>query len=58
VAGGPGGSIVIVNSDPVMHNTHGFLGKRTVFTSAADGGDEVEKPIKARLVAVECDTHG
>jgi hypothetical protein len=56
----PVGSIVIVNSDPVMHNTHGFLGKQTVFNQALPTeGMKIEKPIKKPgLLRVECDTHG
>ncbi len=56
----PVGSIVIVNADPVMHNTHGFLGKQTVFNQALPTqGMRIEKPIKkAGLLRVECDTHG
>ncbi len=60
VQGVPVGSIVIVNSDPVMHNTHGFLGKQTVFNQALPTqGMRIERPIKkAGLMRVECDTHG
>jgi hypothetical protein len=56
----PVGSIVIVNSDPVMHNTHGFFGKQTVFNQALPTqGMRIEKPIKKPgLMRVECDTHG
>ncbi len=56
----PVGSIVIVNSDPVMHNTHGFLGKQTVFNQALPTkGQRIEKPIKRPgLMRVECDAHG
>jgi polysaccharide lyase family 4-like protein len=56
----PVGSIVIVNSDPVMHNTHGFLGKQTVFNQALPTkGMRIEKPIKKPgMMRVECDTHG
>jgi len=56
----PVGSIVIVNADPVMHNTHGFLGKQTVFNQALPTkGMRIEKPIKKPgLLRVECDTHG
>jgi hypothetical protein len=56
----PVGSVVIVNADPVMHNTHGFLGKQTVFNQALPTkGMRIEKPIKKPgLLRVECDTHG
>jgi len=56
----PIGSIVIVNADPVMHNTHGFLGKTTVFNQALPlKGQRIEKPLKKEgMMRVECDTHG
>ncbi len=56
----PVGSIVIVNSDPVLHNTHGFLGKQTVFNQALPvKGMRIEKPIKRPgLMRIECDSHG
>jgi hypothetical protein len=56
----PVGSLVIVNSDPVLHNTHGFLGKQTVFNQALPTkGMHIEKPIKKPgMMRVECDAHG
>jgi len=56
----PVGSIVIVNSDPVMHNTHGFLGKATVFNQALPvKGQRIPKSLnKPGLVEVKCDVHG
>jgi hypothetical protein len=56
----PVGTIVIVNSDPVMHNTHGFQGKATVFNQALPvKGARVPKPLnKPGLVQVKCDVHG
>ena len=56
----PVGTIVIVNSDPVMHNTHGFLGKATVFNQALPvKGQRIPKPLtKAGMVEVKCDVHG
>jgi hypothetical protein len=56
----PVGTVVIVNSDPVMHNTHGFHGKATVFNVALPvKGQRIEKPLKKPgLMRVECDTHG
>lgn len=52
--------IAVVNADPVMHNTHTFWGKMTVFNLALPlKGQRIEKVInKAGLVRVECDTHG
>ena len=60
VQAAPVGAIVIVNSDPVMHNTHGFFGKQTVFNQALPvKGMRIEKPIKKPgMMRVECDTHG
>jgi hypothetical protein len=56
----PVGSIVIVNADPVMHNTHGFLEKATVFNQALPmKGQRFPKPLtKPGLVQVKCDVHG
>ncbi len=59
----PVGTIVVVNSDPVMHNTHGFAGKEktaTLFNVALPvKGQRIEKPLtKPGIVRVECDTHG
>jgi len=56
----PVGSIVIVNSDPVMHNTHGFFGKQTVFNQALpEKGMRFPKPVrKSGIMRVECDVHG
>jgi Polysaccharide lyase family 4, domain II len=56
----PVGSVVIVNSDPVMHNTHGFLGRQTVFNQALpEKGMRFPKPVrKAGMMRVECDVHG
>jgi Carboxypeptidase regulatory-like domain len=56
----PAGDIEIVNSDPVPHNTHGFLGKVTVFNVALPHqGQRITKPLaKPGMVRVECDAHG
>jgi len=56
----PPGKLDVVNKDPVLHNTHGFLGKRTVFNLALPNQDqtieaELERP---GTVRVECDAHG
>jgi hypothetical protein len=54
------GDIDILNSDPVLHNTHGFYGKLTAFNVALPNqGQRITKPLKkAGLVRVECDAHG
>jgi Carboxypeptidase regulatory-like domain len=56
----PAGDVEIVNSDPVLHNTHGFLGKVTVFNVALPNqGQRIAKPLKRPgMVRVECDAHG
>ena len=50
----------IINSDPVLHNTHGFLGRRTVFNVALpDQGMRIKKRLRRPgIVRVECDAHG
>ena len=55
-----GMKLAIVNSDPVLHNTHGFLIKTTVFNVAMPKtGMRVERPLqKPGIVRVECDSHG
>lgn len=55
-----GMKLAIVNSDPVLHNTHGFLIKTTVFNVAMPkSGMRVERPLqKPGVVRVECDAHG
>jgi plastocyanin len=54
------GTLVVKNSDPVLHNTHGFYGKRTAFNMALPNKDQ-EIPAdleRAGTVRVECDVHG
>jgi len=54
------GKIVIASSDPVLHNTHGFYGKRTAFNLALpDKGAKITSELpRPGLVRVECDAHG
>lgn len=54
------GSIDIHNSDPVLHNTHGFYGRRTVFNVALpEQGMRVTRDLpRPGMVRVECDAHG
>lgn len=54
------GTLAVVNSDPVLHNTHGFYGKRTAFNLALPNqGQKIETPLeRAGTVRVECDAHG
>jgi hypothetical protein len=54
------GPLEIVNSDPILHNTHGFYGRRSAFNLALPNQDqrittELERP---GMVKVECDAHG
>jgi plastocyanin len=54
------GTLVVKNTDPVLHNTHGFYGKRTAFNMALPNqGQEIETQLdRAGTVRVECDAHG
>lgn len=54
------GNLDVLNSDPVLHNTHGFYGRRTAFNLALpDKGAKVRVDLpRAGLVRVECDAHG
>lgn len=54
------GAFDIVNGDSVLHNTHGFYGKRTAFNLALPNkGDRITKQLdKPGKVRVECDAHG
>ena len=54
------GKFDVVNSDPVLHNTHGFYGQRTAFNLALpDKGMKITNELpRAGLVRVECDAHG
>jgi hypothetical protein len=56
----PAADLEIVNLDPVLHNTHGFLDKLTVFNVALPNQDQrIKRPLrKSGLVRVECDAHG
>ena len=54
------GSLDIVNSDPVLHNTHGYYGKRTAFNVALpEQNQKVTKILRQPgSVRVDCDAHG
>lgn len=56
----PSGPIDILNSDPVLHNTHGYYGKRTAFNLALPNkGQRITKKLKRPgIVKVDCDAHG
>ena len=56
----PAGPLDVVNKDPVLHNTHGYYGKRTAFNMAQPNQGQVvstELP-KPGAVKVDCDAHG
>lgn len=54
------GPIDIVNSDAVLHNTHGYYGKNTAFNIALPTQNgRVTKPLRRPgVVRVDCDAHG
>jgi len=54
-----GQDLIIKNTDPMLHNTHLYLNKRTVYNFALPlTGMEVKRPIKkAGIISVECDAH-
>jgi plastocyanin len=56
-----GDRVRVRNSDPVLHNTHGFLGKPTVFNLALPGKDQMiditRRLTKPGVVQVLCDAH-
>ena len=56
----PVGDVVIVNADPVLHNTHGYFGRLTTFNVALPNqGQRIAKAIKkAGLMKIDCDAHG
>lgn len=56
----PVGQVVIVNSDPVIHNTHGYYGRITAFNvGLPTQGLRIIKPLpRPGLVKVDCDVHG
>lgn len=54
------GKMSVLNSDPVLHNTHGFYDKRTAFNLALPNQNqaievELQRP---GTVRIECDSHG
>jgi plastocyanin len=54
------GKLDVVNSDPMLHNTHGYYGKRTAFNLALPNQGQrisVDLP-RPGAVRVDCDAHG
>jgi hypothetical protein len=56
----PAGPIDVVNKDPVLHNTHGYYGKRTAFNVALPNqGQSIPADLnRTGTVKVDCDAHG
>lgn len=54
------GPIAVHNSDPVLHNTRAFYGRRTAFNVALPNlGDQVTQELpRPGMVRLECDAHG
>ena len=54
------GPLDVVNKDPVLHNTHGYYGKRTAFNMALPNqGQRIPTELtRAGTVRVDCDAHG
>jgi len=56
-----GGKVRVKNSDSILHNTHGFMGKPTVFNLALPTKDQViditKRLGKPGVVRVLCDAH-
>jgi plastocyanin len=57
----PGERVRVRNSDPILHNTHGFLGKPTVFNLALPTKDQIiditKRLTRPGVVRVLCDAH-
>lgn len=56
----PAGQLGVHNSDPMLHNTHGFYGRRTAFNIALPNqGQTIDVDLdRAGQVRIECDAHG
>jgi Carboxypeptidase regulatory-like domain len=54
------GPLVVVNGDPVLHNTHGYYGRRTAFNFALPNKDQQIPTSLDRTgtVRLDCDAHG
>jgi plastocyanin len=60
-ATGPGDRVQVKNSDPILHNTHGWIGKPTVFNLALPNKNQMiditKRLTKPGVVRVLCDAH-
>jgi hypothetical protein len=56
----PAGPLDVVNTDPVLHNTHGYYDRRTAFNMALPNqGQRIPTELKrAGIVRIDCDAHG
>ncbi len=54
------GPLDVINKDPVLHNTHGYYGKRTAFNMALPNqGQSIPTELtKTGSVRLDCDAHG
>jgi hypothetical protein len=54
------GPLVVINSDPVLHNTHGHYGQRTAFNMALPNqGQRIPTELtRTGTVRIDCDAHG
>ena len=54
------GGLEVVNSDPMLHNTHGYYGKRTAFNMALPNqGQRIPAELsRPGTVRIDCDAHG
>ncbi|MGB9410825.1 MAG: carboxypeptidase regulatory-like domain-containing protein [Pseudolabrys sp.] len=54
------GPLVVVNDDPMLHNTHGYYGKRTAFNMALPNqGQRIPTELtRPGTVRIDCDAHG
>ena len=54
-----GATLEVVNSDPVLHNVHGFVGANTLFNNALWKDKRAEKVLESPgLIRMDCDVHG
>ncbi len=56
----PPGDVVVVNSDPVLHNTKAFFGRIPIFNLALPNqGQRITRAVKRTgIMRIECDAHG
>jgi hypothetical protein len=56
----PAGPLDVINSDPILHNTHGYYGRRTAFNLALPNEGQIIQTELNRPgeVRVDCDAHG